>query len=95
MTLINSGKPPEIAEVDALLGELQQAHGGTVVGGVDISVLRGNLALAGEMQALAMEIEQLSRQPGGADSAALQRKLDRLQALQAQMRFDFMAPAQR
>lgn len=93
--LIEGGRQPAPAEVEALLGELERAQGSSVVGGVRIDVLRSNLVKSQQMQALAEEIQRLAEQPGGPDQQAIQRKLAELQKLQSELRLDLMAPQAR
>lgn len=93
--IIEGGRQPSPAEVEALLGELERAQGSSVVGGVRIDVLRSNLLKSQQMQVLAEEIQRLAEQPGGPDQQAIQRKLAELQKLQSELRLDLMAPQAR
>ncbi len=74
--------------VDALLGELVEVHGSSVMQGIDIAVLRSNLRVAGEIQAVAEQLKRLPDQPSEADKAKAGELIARLQALQSQIRMD-------
>lgn len=84
-------RPQNIAQLDAMLDAMQRENGSSVVGGVKIDVLRANLAKAEQLQALAKQIEAESLKPNGGDLQVMQGYLKQLQALQGQLRMDFMA----
>lgn len=76
------------AEVDKALGDLERIQGSSVVGGVDLSVVRASLRAATRMQELQKEIEQLRPGTGElteANKAKLAEKYKEMQAVIAQM----------
>lgn len=76
------------AEVDKALGDLERIQGSSVVGGVDLSVVRASLRAATRMQELQKEIEQLrpaTGEPTEANKAKLAEKYKEMQAVIAQM----------
>jgi hypothetical protein len=75
---------PNIAEVDALLNELIEIQGSSVIAGVDLNVVRQNLRIAGDLQQVAkeMEAEQKASAP---DAARLENLRQRAAALQNQL----------
>lgn len=89
--LPNRERPQNIAQLDAMLDQMQRENGSNVVGGVKLDVLRSNLAKAEQLQALAKQIEAESLKPNGGDLQVMQGYLKQLQALQGQLRMDFMA----
>lgn len=89
--LVASGQSADPKKIDELLGEVERVQGSSSMGGVRIDVLRQNLALAAQMQALAADIQQIAGHGAQADPAQLQAKMARLVELQAQMRTDVLA----
>ena len=89
--LVASGQGADPKKIDQLLGEVERVQGSSSMGGVRIDVLRQNLALAAQMQALAADIQHVAGQGAQADPAQLQAKMARLIELQAQMRTDVLA----
>ncbi|MDR1530156.1 MAG: hypothetical protein LBS40_07175 [Burkholderiales bacterium] len=88
--LSSGDKTPDIEELDRLLGELIAIQGASVVGGVDLNILRQNLRVAQEVQGLAKELEEESKKP----SPDQNRVLDitrKIQALQSELKTNIMA----
>ncbi|MDH5821607.1 hypothetical protein QFW77_01180 [Luteimonas sp. RD2P54] len=74
----------------ARLDELQAAQGAQA--GVNLDALRANLEVALRMQRITQEVQALSLQPSGADrTAAMRAKVDELNQLQGQLRYDIGA----
>lgn len=78
------GRQPAPAEVADVLRELEAVQG-PVVGGVDLRALRGNLEVAGRMQALAAEIGELTADGATPDPMLLEAKAAELRQLQQQL----------
>ncbi|NZA24809.1 hypothetical protein H0E84_00265, partial [Luteimonas sp. SJ-92] len=71
----------------ARLDELQAGDGAAA--GVNLDALRGNLEVALRMQRITQEVQALSLQPAGAArTAAMRAKVDELNQLQGQLRYD-------
>jgi hypothetical protein len=87
----SAGRPAEmdIGELDALLGRLIEIQGNPVVGGIDLRVLRQNLVVARDMQALAKELEAETRRPNP-DKARMDGLVQRIQSLQQGLRLDIL-----
>ncbi|MDR1274924.1 MAG: hypothetical protein LBL72_00805 [Candidatus Accumulibacter sp.] len=83
----SAGRPAEIdiGAVDALLVRLIEIQGNPVVGGVDLRVLRQNLVVAKDMQALAKELESETKKPKP-DRAKIDSLVQRIQSLQQGLR---------
>ncbi|KWE41755.1 hypothetical protein WT51_25305 [Burkholderia territorii] len=80
----------------AALAELEKANGSSVLGGVDLSVLRRNLQIAGQMQQIAQQMQSLEPASGASaadaqSQALLKEKQMQLQALSQQLRAEVMA----
>ncbi len=94
LAAVESGAP-DPAKVGGLIQELIDTGAGEQVAGVDLAVLRDNLAVAAQIQELASQMEQFS---AGADmespqtAARLQEYAEQLQQLQQQYRVDFTRP---
>jgi hypothetical protein len=82
------GRAPSAREVDTLLADLQRNQGRNDVAGVDLAVLRENLARAEEIQRLAKEMEQIALNPKQQDIPRLQTTMARIQQLQAGIKAD-------
>ncbi|KVH45666.1 hypothetical protein WJ39_17815 [Burkholderia diffusa] len=78
------------AAVAKALEKLEAANGSSVVGNVDLEVLRHNLVVVGKMRELAMQLQAMqSASPGTLASqtqADLSKKLDELQSLSGELR---------
>ncbi|GAA6121392.1 hypothetical protein [Acidovorax sp. FG27] len=90
---LSTNKQPSAREVDALLSDLQKSQGNNVVAGVNLQVLRNNLAAADRMQQLAKEMQVLAATPGPAAAQEIQTRLAEIQRLQAQLSANVTAPA--
>lgn len=76
-------------QVDALLLKIKQVTGSSTFNGIDIDVLRNNLAKAEKMQRIAEEMNREASKPGGADPKKIQAYAEQLKKLQPQ---SFMTP---
>lgn len=79
----------------AALEELERANGSSVLGGVDLGVLRRNLQIAGQMQQIAQQMQSLEPTSGASaadaqSQALLKEKQAQLQALSQQLRAEVM-----
>lgn len=79
----------------AALEELEKANGSSVLGGVDLGVLRRNLQIAGQMQQIAQQMQSLEPASGASaadaqSQALLKEKQAQLQALSQQLRAEVM-----
>lgn len=92
LSLTANGRQPTPAEMNAVLAELEQVEGSSVISGVNVGALRNNLTKVDEMQRLGMEMKNESSKPNGGDPAKLKDIMSRLQKLQAEMRTDIAAP---
>lgn len=91
---LQSQKNVDPAEVDAALGDVERAHGSSVLQGVRLDVLRENLRLAARMQKAAEELQVLQqRSTSGAakveTQTAVNKKLAEIEAMQRELRMDF------
>lgn len=84
------GKAPDIDELDRLLDELVGIQGTSVIAGVDLNVLRQNLWVAKEVQALAKELEEESKKPKPDQNRMLEITKE-IQEVQRKLRTDIMA----
>jgi|GEM_PF-3864442 hypothetical protein len=84
------GKTPDIDELDQLLGELIDIQGTAVIGGVDLNVLRENLQVAQEVQALAKELEIESKRPSPDQNRILEITKE-IQAMQGRLKTNILA----
>lgn len=91
-SLMAGGRKPDPKELNAVLDDLIRIQGTTVIGGVDFAVLKNNLAKSQEIEALAREMEQVSKQPKP-DAKRIQALMEKIQAAQAGLRSDVMAPS--
>ncbi|MCK7593786.1 hypothetical protein [Pseudomarimonas salicorniae] len=80
-TLTANGRQPSIAEVDKVLQRITEVEGRSQVAGVDIAAVRRHMAIAAEMQTLAVELQTLSAQGAGSDTARVQALIKRMEAL--------------
>lgn len=78
---LSTQREPSIDEVDALLSELIDIQGSSVMAGVDLNVVRQNLRIAGDLQQVAreMEAEQKKSAPEVAKMKDLQQRAADLQ----------------
>ncbi|MDR0771397.1 MAG: hypothetical protein LBE75_09455 [Burkholderiales bacterium] len=83
------GKTPDIEELDKLLSELVEIQGTSVIAGVDLNVLRQNLRVAQEVQALAKEMEAESKKPNPNSNRILEITKE-IQVMQGKLRTDIM-----
>ncbi|WP_439590402.1 hypothetical protein [Hydrogenophaga sp.] len=86
---------PDPAEVDAALADVEKANGSSVLQGVRLEVLRENLKVAARMQKAAAELQSLqqrnvSGERSVARQAELNQKLAEIQAMQRELRMDFL-----
>lgn len=83
---------PDPEQVISLLEELESVQGEPLPGGVDLAVLRQNLRVAGQMQRIAENVQQLVGDGSAAATEqtadSVQRQLEELAALQRQLRTD-------
>lgn len=86
-----NGRTPSAREVDDLLADLQRNQGRNDVAGVDLAVLRENLARAEEIQRLAREMEKMAQNPKQQDIPRLQAMMAQIQHLQAGIKADVSA----
>lgn len=102
---LQTQKDVDPAEVETALGEVERAHGSSVLQGVRLDVLRENLRLAARMQKVAEEVQVLQQRSAsgevkGETQAILSKKLAEIEAMQRELRLDFYegaptAPARR
>jgi hypothetical protein len=83
------GKPPDIDELDRLLVELVEIQGTTVIAGVDFNVLRQNLQVARDVQALAKELEEESKKPTP-DKNRILKITEEIQAIQGKLKANIL-----
>lgn len=84
---IGASKQPSITELDSALADLEKNRGSSLIGNVDISVLRDTLARANRIQILAQEVQSLSTgAPGPNTAAQLESKVNEIQQLQSGIR---------
>jgi uncharacterized protein YfcZ (UPF0381/DUF406 family) len=86
---------PDPAEVEAALADVEKANGSSVLQGVRLEVLRENLKVAARMQKAAAELQSLqqrnvSGERSVARQAELNQKLAEIQAMQRELRMDFL-----
>lgn len=85
------GRQPSVAELDRVLGNLQQNQGSTVVAGVDLQVVRNNLQQAERIRLLSEEMKPLAQNPSPENTRRMQELMAEIQQAQANLRVDVMA----
>jgi hypothetical protein len=85
---LSTQKTPDPDEVDALLGELVDIQGTSVIAGVDLNVLRQNLRLARDLQRITEEMDAEYRKPVS-DTAKMESLRQKAVALQNQLAASF------
>ena len=87
----NVTDPKQVSE--AIL-RVEQANGSPILHGVRLDVLRNNLLIAEKMATISQELQSMGSRPASAaQSAAMQPKLDQLEALRKQLRTDVVEPS--
>lgn len=85
MKSIQENHQADPRQVLALLDKIKQVNGSSMVGGVNIDVLRNNLIHAEEIQRIALEMKNEATKPGGADPRKMKAYTAQLQNLQQQI----------
>ncbi|MCK9487844.1 MAG: hypothetical protein M0Q42_00300 [Xanthomonadales bacterium] len=91
---VESGAP-DPASVRELIQELIDSGNEEQVGGIDLTVLRDNLDVAGRIQEISMQMQQFvasADMESPASAARMQEYADQLLQLQQQYRMDFVRP---
>ncbi len=76
---------PDLRELDGVLADLQRNQGSAVVGGVNLQVVRDNLARTERIQQLAQQMQVLAANPTAETPARLQALMTEMQRTQSQM----------
>jgi hypothetical protein len=76
---------PNLRELDGVLADLQRNQGSTVVAGVNLQVVRDNLARTEHIQQLAQQMQALAANPTPETPARLQALMSEMQRTQGQM----------
>jgi hypothetical protein len=82
--VLSTQKEPSLDEADALLNELIDIQGSSVIAGVDLNVVRQNLRIAGDLQQVAKEMETEQKKPTP-DAAEMENLRQRAADLQNQL----------
>lgn len=93
---LQGSKNPEPRQLYDAIAEIEVANGSPVLSGIRLDAIRHNLLIAEKIKVVAGEL-QAQQTPGrgnaaAPNAAALQPKIDELQALQKQLRTDLMEP---
>lgn len=88
--LAAGGRQPTPMEVDRVLAKLQQNQGSSVVGGVDIQMLRNNLQAAERIRTLSEQMQPLAQNPSPENTQRLQALMTEIQQVQGTLRPDVL-----
>jgi hypothetical protein len=81
---LSASPNPDMEEADALLGELIEIQGTSVIAGVDFAVMRQILRMSNDLQKLANEVKAESEKPRP-DQEKMKRLTRKMQDLQGQL----------
>ena len=93
--LVADGRQPTPSEVDLVLADLQKNQGSNVVAGVDLQVMRDNLAHTNRIAEIAKEIQGIAANPAKGDELRIAALVAEMQRRQGAMASPMVAQGQR
>lgn len=93
--LVADGRQPTPSEVDLVLADLQKNQGSNVVAGVDLQVMRDNLAHTNRIAKIAKEIQGIAANPAKGDELRIAALVAEMQRRQGAMASPMVAQGQR